>query len=78
MNNLIDVNKGKKVNYFNYNLNDLPNGGENNDVHLNNNQKVDENNYENNNNSSVIIVSEQEIERHLQLIDILIELELVK
>ena len=81
INNLIDVNKGKKINYFSYNLNDDPNGmdkgGENNDEHLNNNPKSNENNQENNN-STVILVGEAEIERHLQLIDILIELEIVK
>lgn len=80
INNLIDVNKGKKINYFSYNLNDSPNGmerGENNEENnMNNNQKNNENNQENNS-SSVITVSEAEVEKHLQLIDILIELEIV-
>lgn len=84
INNLIDVNKGKKINYFSYNLNDSPNGnggvpgdnGENIEENLNNNQKGNENNQENN--SSAIVVSEAEIEKHIQLIDILIELEIVK
>ena len=80
INNLIDVNKGKKINYFSYNLNDSPNGmdkGENNEEHgnHNHNNKNAENNQET---SSVITVSEAEVERHLQLIDILIELEIVK
>ena len=85
INNLIDINKGKKINYFSYNLNDSPNGmdnkagGENNEEHnLNNNQKGGQENFQDINNSSVITVSEAEVEKHLQLIDILIELEIVK
>ena len=51
--------------------------GENNEEHnINKDQKGNENNQDNNS-SSVITVSEAEVERHLQLIDILIELEIV-
>lgn len=78
INNLIDVNKGKKINYFSYNLNDSPNGmdkAENiNEDPNNKNHNDNQDNY----NSSAIIVSEAEVEKHLQLIDILIELEIVK
>jgi hypothetical protein len=53
--------------------------GENNDEHnLNNNQRGGQDNNQDFNNGSVILISEPELEKHLQLIDLLVELEIVK
>ncbi len=53
--------------------------GENNDEHnLNNNQRGGQENNQDFNNGSVIIISESELEKHLMLIDLLVELEIVK
>jgi len=77
INNLIDVNKGKKINYFSYNLNDSPNGMDKND-------KVDDNlnqmlkNNEAADNGSAVNISESELEKHLILLDIILEMEIVK
>lgn len=76
INNLIDVNKGKKINYFSYNINDSPNGMDKNDNEEHLNQMLKNNDATDN--SSVVIVSESEIEKHLILIDIIMEMEIVK
>ena len=64
------------MNYFSYNLNDSPNGMDKNDKaddNLNNilrsNEAAD--------NSSAVIISESELEKHLQLLDIILEMEIV-
>lgn len=77
INNLIDVNKGKKINYFSYNLNDSPNGMDKNDKNDENlNQLLKSN--EASDNSSAILISEAELEKNLILIDIIFEMEIVK
>lgn len=76
INNLIDVNKGKKINYFSYNLNDSPNGMDKNDkADENLNQLLKSN--EAADNSSAVIISESELEKHLSLLDIILEMEIV-
>jgi len=77
INNLIDVNKGKKINYFSYNLNDSPNGMDKNDKVEDNINQLLKNN-ETTDNSTVVVVSEAELEKHLIIIDIILEMEIVK
>lgn len=74
---MIDVNKGKKINYFSYNLNDSPNGMDKNDKDEENINQILKNN-DTADNSSVVIISESELEKHLHLIDIILEMEIVK
>lgn len=80
INNLIDVNKGKKINYFSYNLINSPNGmdkAQKEDDNLNQMLKNSENTNLDKDSSTIITVSESEIEKHLMLLDILLEMEMV-
>lgn len=73
----MDINQGKKINYFSYNFNEnSPNGIEKieNDDNLNIGLKNNENSSDTNN---ILIISEADLEIHLNLIDIIIEMELV-
>jgi len=73
---LIDINKGKKINYFSYNLNDSPNGMDKNDKEEEKINQIMKNN-EIAENCSVVLISESDLEKHLHFIDIILEMEIV-
>ena len=75
----MDINQGKKINYFSYNFNEnSPNGIEKieNDDNINIGLKNNENSSDKESNN-ILTISESDLEIHINLIDIIIEMELV-